>query len=110
MVVARDHVPLIVGLQKCATNRLIIYFPAGTISVRDTDISFRCTVFNGHLCLKHPPSPLSLYYSTAEMARIHRQFGHTGADKVVEAFSPETFSPQDLKLLDGVVKHCDAGQ
>jgi len=103
LVVASDHIPLIVGLQTCATHRLVIDPGAATISARDTDISFRCTLSNGHLCLPHPSSPPSPYYSTAEMAKTHRQFGHTGADKVVAAFPPGTFSPQDLKLLDRVV-------
>ncbi|OSX77236.1 hypothetical protein BU14_0154s0012 [Porphyra umbilicalis] len=110
LVVASDTIPLIVGLQKCATHGLLVDCEALTVSVKGTDISFACAVSHGHLCLPSPALAINTYYTAPQLIKIHRQFGHTGTAKVVAAFPKGTFSAQDVATMGRVVRSCGACQ
>jgi len=108
LVVASDHILLLVVFQTCARCRLLIDAAASSVSVKGSASSFRCSLSNGHLCLPPAPLPASTLYNAYEMAKIHCQFGHSGADRVVAAFPPGTFPRADVADLKRIVASCDA--
>ena len=110
LVFASDHIPLIVGPQNCSRRGLLIDGAASSVSVNGSAISFRCSWSNGPLCLPPAPLPASTLYTSYELAKIHLQFGHSGADRVVAAFPPGTFTRADVAYLKRVVASCDGCQ
>lgn len=110
LVVASDHIPLIIGLKTSTHKGLIIDAAARTITVKGTATVFQCEADTDHLCLPRPSHAVSAYYTAPELAKSHRQFGHTGSDKVVAAFPPNTFTSKDVALLNRIGRRCDACQ
>lgn len=110
LVVASEHIPLIVGLHTCSKTGIVIDPVDRTVTIKGTTIVIQCSIHSGHLCLPPPPTDVFIYYNAAELSKIHRQFGHTGADRIVAAFPPDTFSPSDVAILNRVVQGCDACQ
>jgi len=110
LVFASDHIPLIVGPQNCARRGLLIDGVASSVSVKGSAISSRCSLSSGHLCLPPAPLPASTLCTSYEMAKIHLQFGLSGADRVVAALPPGTFTRADVAYLKRVVASCDGCQ
>lgn len=106
LVVASNQIPLNIGLHTSSRARLVIDTAARAITVTRPLSSDAAE----NLFLPTAPHRISTCYTVPGLAKIHRQFGDTGTDKVVAASPSKTFTRQDIFELKHIVESCDACQ
>lgn len=103
-------VPLLLGLDVLQKLEVIIKFGDGTLHSEKDDWSLKLEHKMGHLYVEWPPS---IYYTEAELRRIHRHFFHPHTDRLVSLIhrgAKEHAKPGLRKKLEHIRETCDTCQ
>lgn len=103
-------VPLLLGLDVLRKLKLIVSFENGSIQSPKGDWSINLVQKFGHLYIEWPPS---VYYTEAELRRIHRHFYHPSTDKLLALINRSTnkhYKPGLRNDLNRIKKTCDTCQ